>query len=252
MEEITIRFNKETLKGFFIGIVLSSVIWVPLYGLSYKKLATLKNETKTKETTETTDKAVIPENQPSQPTNPQPSPTPPSKASFDLSEKDHYRGKLNAPIKLVEFSDFQCPYCARHHPTMKKILETYGDKVVWVYKHFPLSFHPYAEKAALASECASEQGKFWEYADKLTENQANLNDEIFVKLAKELKLKESQFKSCLDSEKYKTKVQGDLNEGIAKGVEGTPTTFVNGEAVVGAVPFENFKAIIDQVLNENK
>lgn len=230
--ELTIRLNKETLKGLLFGVVLTSIVWAPIYYYLPRTNGQAANQ---------------PSN--NQPSNNVPTPAAPTKVSFDISANDHLRGKINAPVQLVEFSDFQCPYCSRHHETMKQIAAAYGDKIVWVLKHFPLSFHQYAEKSAEASECASEQGKFWEYSDKLMENQSGLNDTLFGTLAKQLKLDENKFNSCLSSGKYKDKVQADITEAAAKGVEGTPATFVNGELVSGAIPFENFKSIIDQILN---
>ncbi|MDP3244813.1 MAG: DsbA family protein [bacterium] len=235
--EFTVRFSKETLKGFFIGIVLSSVVWSPIYYFSSKPSEQ--------------------NNQPQQAAANQPqaaAPTAaPAKAEFNLTDADHLRGPKNAPVTLVEFSDFQCPYCGRHHETMKQIKDAYGDQVAWVWKQFPLTgLHPFAQKAAEASECASEQGKFWEYADKLFENQTSFNNDLFVKLAGDLKLDAAKFKSCLDSDKYLSKVQADESEGASKGVEGTPATFVNGELISGAIPFESFKTIIDEALKNVK
>jgi len=149
---------------------------------------------------------------------------------------------------LVEFSDFECPFCGRHYQTLKKILSDYKGKVRLVYKHFPLGFHPNAQKAAEASECASEQGKFWEYHDKLFENQpTGYSLEKFKQWAKDLGLNSSKFNDCLDSGKYAKKVQADYQEGLQKGVNGTPATFVNGQLVSGALPYEAFKQIIDNL-----
>jgi protein-disulfide isomerase len=175
--------------------------------------------------------------------------TQPTIQTFEITTKDHVRGDFNAPITLVEFSDFECPFCARHYPTLKKILEDYKGKVRLVYKHFPLSFHPNAQKAAEASECADEQGKFWEYHDKLFENfQNGYSLEKFKQWAKELGLDTKKFNDCLDSGKYAKKVQEDYQEGVQKGVNGTPTTFVNGQPISGALPYDSFKEIIDSIL----
>jgi protein-disulfide isomerase/copper chaperone CopZ len=150
-------------------------------------------------------------------------------AEFKITKDDHIRGDFNAPITLVEFSDFECPFCARHFPTLNKILSDYKGKVRLVYKHFPLGFHPNAQKAAEASECAAEQGKFWEYHDKLFENfQNGYSLEKFKQWAKELGLDTKKFNDCLDSGKYAKKFQNDYQEGLQKGVNGTPSVFVNG------------------------
>ena len=175
----------------------------------------------------------------------------PSIQTFEITKNDHIRGDFNAPITLVEFSDFECPFSERHYLTLKKILADYKGKVRLVYKHFPLGFHPNAQKAAEASECAGEQGKFWEYHDKLFENfTSGYSLENFKKWAKDLGLKPDEFNNCLDSGKYAKKVQTDYQEGLQKGVKGTPTTFVNGQLVSGALPYESFRQVIEQILNQ--
>lgn len=171
--------------------------------------------------------------------------------TFTITKDNHVRGNYNASLTLVEFSDFECPYCGSFHPTVTQALKEYGNKIRLVYKHFPLSFHPQAQKAAESSECASEQGKFWEMHDKMFENQQLLSVEQFKKWARELKLNGSKFDSCLDSGKYASKVQADFNEGAAKGVNGTPATFINGQLVSGAVPYASLKQAIDQALAGN-
>jgi len=169
--------------------------------------------------------------------------------TFDITETSHIRGNINAPITLVEFSDFECPFCEKIYPTLNKILNDYQDKVKLVYKYFPLSFHPNAQKAAEAAECAAEQGKFWEYHDKLFTYQASgFSLDKFKQWAKDLGLNSAQFNGCLDSGKYASKVQTDFQEGQQKGVSGTPATFVNGQLVIGAQPYEVFKQIIDNLL----
>lgn len=172
-----------------------------------------------------------------------------AKNSFDGDTGErHIRGGKKALVTLVEYSDFQCPYCQAVAPTLQQILQEYGDKVSLEYRHYPLSFHPMAQPAAEASECAAEQGKFWEYHDALFANQSGLSPELFRNLAQTLKLNVSRFTSCLDSGKYTAKIQAQLLEGQQKGVQGTPGTFVNGELVSGAQPFEAFKRIIDSKL----
>lgn len=180
----------------------------------------------------------------------QPGPEQPSApVNITVSEDDHIRGPKNALITIVEYSDFQCPFCARFHPEMQKVVTTYGDKVRWVFRHFPLNqIHPEAQKASEASECAAEQGKFWEYADKLFENQTQLGTTVYEKLAKDLSLNTGKFSSCLSSGKYAEKVNNSLVEGSRYGVQGTPGSFINGQVVPGAVPFEQLKSIIDAQL----
>lgn len=168
--------------------------------------------------------------------------------TFEITKNDHVRGDFSAPITFVEFSDFECPFSARHFLTLNKILSDYRGKVRLVYKHFPLGFHSNAQKAAEASECADEQGKFWEYHDKLFENlNIGYSTEKFKQWAKDLDLNSEKFNKCLDSDKYAQKVQADFQEGGQKEVNGTPATFVNGQLISGALPHESFKQIIDSI-----
>ncbi len=165
-----------------------------------------------------------------------------------VTDADHIRGDKNAKITIVEFSDFQCPFCQRFHTTMQQVMGEYKDGVRWVYKHFPLdSIHPHARKAAEAAECAADQGKFWEYADKLMENQASLGDALYGSIASDLGLNKSKFNDCLASGKMAAVVEGDYQQGLAAGVNGTPGNFINGQSVPGAVPFAQIKSIIDSL-----
>lgn len=163
----------------------------------------------------------------------------------------HLRGNKNAQVKLVEYSDFECPFCKRHHPTLKQILAEYGDTVSLEYKHFPLNFHPNAQKAAEASECAAEQGKFWEFHDAVFEDQLALGIPQYKEWVAKAGLNTRQFNNCLDSGKYAAKVQSEYQEGQTKGVQGTPATFINGQLVSGAQPYEAIKQAIDQALQSN-
>lgn len=169
-----------------------------------------------------------------------------------VSEKDHIRGNPNAKITIVEFSDFQCPFCKLFHPTVKRILEEYPDQVRWVYKHFPLTMiHPEAQSAAEASECAWEQKGdegFWQFSDLLFENQERLGRDLYLELAEKIGIDKSKFEECLNSRRYKDKVEAQLNEGIVLGFGGTPTSFVNGQVVEGAVPYEELKKIVESLL----
>ncbi|MFH1447589.1 MAG: DsbA family protein [Candidatus Micrarchaeota archaeon] len=162
---------------------------------------------------------------------------------IDLSGKTP---KGTGDLVIVEYSDFQCSFCSRAVPTVKQIIEEYGDKVRIYYKHFPLSqIHPNAQKAAEASECAADQGKFWEYHDKLFENQGSLGDASLKKYAGELGLVQDTFDACLDGGEKSEQVQAELKEGLNYGVQGTPSFLINGKLVVGAQPFEVFKQAID-------
>ncbi len=167
-----------------------------------------------------------------------------------VTTADHMRGGENAKVTIVEYSDFECPFCGSAHPTVQQVMQTYGDDVRLVYRHFPLSFHAQAQKAAEASECASDQGKFWEMHDIMFENQAALQGGVtqLKKWAAELRLNTAKFNSCLDSGEKASVVAAQASAGSAIGVTGTPGFFINGISVVGAQPFSTFKQVIDQQL----
>ncbi len=167
-----------------------------------------------------------------------------------IDKTDHVIGDPNAKVEIIEYSDFECPFCGRFFPTVKRILKEYKGKVKFAYRHFPLSFHPEAQKAAEASECAAEQGKFWQMHDKIfqAQNTPDFNVQGWKKFAKQLGLNTAKFNKCLDSGKYADKVKKDLQEGTQLGITGTPTTFINGEAITGAYPYSYVKAVIDKYL----
>ena len=158
------------------------------------------------------------------------------------------KGPSNAPIEIIEFSDFQCPFCQRANPTVTQVLKTYGDRVHFVYRHFPLGNHPNARPAAEASQCAAEQGKFWEYHDTLFANPSRLADADLKQHAAGLGLDARQFNACVDTHKYKAQVDADMEAGEDAGVNGTPAFFVNGRMLNGAQPFDAFKRVIDEEL----
>jgi len=173
-------------------------------------------------------------------------------------DDDPMLGNKDAKVTIVEFSDFQCPFCKRlfdtTYPNLKKDYIDTG-KVKLVYRDFPLDFHQNAHISAESAECADEQGKFWPYHDTLFAKQdewGTLADADaktkFVTYASSLGLNSGTFKSCLDSGKYKAEVDKDLTDGKAIGVTGTPTLVVNGTVIVGAQPYETFKAAIDAEL----
>ncbi|MBP9827788.1 DsbA family protein [Patescibacteria group bacterium] len=166
-----------------------------------------------------------------------------------VTDDEHILGDLSkAKVVLVEYSDFECPFCANHHPSMQQAVAEYGDDVAWVYRHFPLSFHPQAQPAAIASECAADQGEFWAYADALIENQASLGPAYYSDLAGELGLNVNTFNNCLEDAEVAQRVTDDMNSGRAAGVSGTPATFVNGTLISGAVPYASLKQVIDAAL----
>jgi protein-disulfide isomerase len=153
-------------------------------------------------------------------------------------------------VTIVEFSEFQCPFCSRVGPTVAKILDTYKDDVQIVFKHLPLSFHNNAENAALAAEAARQQGKFWELHDRMFANQMALDRPSLEKHAQELGLDLAKFKAAMDDPKVKERVEADKKQAAQFGASGTPTFFVNGRKLVGAQPFESFQAVIDQEIKK--
>lgn len=164
-------------------------------------------------------------------------------------DDDPARGPQCAPVTIIEFSDFQCPACSRYvNETLPLILATYGDQVRYVFRDFPIPSHPQAQKAAEAAQCAFEQGKFWDYHDMLFQNQGALDVPSLKSYAVALGLDESTFSLCLDSGKYAAEVQKDFDDGVAYGVTGVPTFFINGRKVVGAQPFSTFQSIIEEEL----
>jgi len=165
-----------------------------------------------------------------------------------VNPEDGVKGNPSAPVTIVEFSDFQCPFCTRVNPTIKQIFDTYGDKVRVVFKHNPLPFHKEAPLASEAALAAGAQGKFWEMHDALFANQRALQRADLDKYAAQLGLNLEQFAADLDSRKYKAQVDADLKHGAEIGVRGTPNFFINGKKLVGAQPFEAFKTKIDEAL----
>jgi len=176
-----------------------------------------------------------------------------------VTSQDHVRGDLKkAQVVVVEFSDFDCPFCQRFHPTMQQILSDYGDKVAWVYRHFPLEqLHTKAKQEAVATECAGEQGKFWELTDliyEVTPSNDGLDLTALPKMATQAGVADiAQFTSCLDSGKYDDKIEQDLADAAAAGGRGTPYSVIIGsdgkmQAVSGAQPYAAVKAVVDSLL----
>ena len=175
----------------------------------------------------------------------------PTKLDIDVDD-DPVLGDKNAPVTIVSFEDYQCPYCGRaFQQTFPLLKENYIDtgKVKYVYRDFPLTnLHPQAQPAAEAAECADEQGKFWEYHDKLYQNQQGLGSALYTQLAQQLSLDVNKFQQCIDSRKYRQEVQNDFAYGSQVGVSGTPTFFINVIMLVGAQPYQAFQQVIDAEL----
>ena len=166
------------------------------------------------------------------------------------AKADPSKGKADALVTIVEFSEFQCPFCTRLLPTTKKIVETYGDKVRIVFKHNPLPFHKDAFLASEAAMCAHAQGKFWEMHDELFANQRALGADKLGGYADKVGLDRKKFDKCLGDHKMKAHIEADMDLGRSVMVRGTPNTFVNGRKLTGAKPFEEFKAVIDEELKK--
>jgi protein-disulfide isomerase len=162
------------------------------------------------------------------------------------------KGPASAPVQIIEFSDFECPFCLRANPTIVQVLSAYGDRVRLVYRHYPLPNHPNARPAAEASACAQEQGRFWDYHDRLFANQSRLTTADLKQHAAELGLDAGPFNACVDSRKYQKDVDADIEAANAAGVKGTPAFFINGRPLSGAQPLENFRRIIDDELERKR
>ncbi|MCH8049616.1 DsbA family protein [Patescibacteria group bacterium] len=178
-----------------------------------------------------------------------------------VTDEDHIRGDEDALLTFIEYSDYECPFCKRFHPTMLSMMDDYEGQVKWVYRHFPLSFHdPLATAEAMAAECANELGgndKFWEMTDLIFERTASNGNGLALgdlpKMAAELGLDEAKVKSCIDSGKFKDHILADQSGGSSAGVTGTPGSFLvdadgNAQLISGAVPYAQIKAMIDAAL----
>lgn len=184
-------------------------------------------------------------------------PTQPSNVDVPIKSTDYVRGPADAPVTIVEYSDLECPFCKSFHPSVARIMTEYTGQVRWVFRHFPLSFHVNAQKEAEAAECVGKLGgaeAYWNFIDTIfertTSNGTGFALADLYPLAKEVGVSESRFRTCLDEGEMTSKVQADLQEGSSYGVQGTPTSFVNGTPVEGAVPYEQLKAVVEQALQE--
>jgi|GEM_PF-2299489 len=155
---------------------------------------------------------------------------------------DHVRGNANAKFTVIEYADFQCPYCAKMHEAMKSIIKETGTR--WVFRHFPIPGHPLASKAAEASECAGDQGKFWEYSDALFELKEPMAGGTFLKIAQGLRLDWMAFSLCLNSGKYGSVVAAQHEDGVKNKITGTPTFYLNGKRFDGFVPLEELQKLM--------
>lgn len=163
--------------------------------------------------------------------------------NFDIKADSHFRGNFNAPNTLVVFNDFACPYCRQYALTLEKFVQNHENKVRIIWRHFPLNQDDFIP--AMASECADEQGEFWQYAHELYTNDELFNDQFYYNTAKSLGLDAEQLLACLTGKKFQAKVQADYYEGVIKGVIGAPATFINGRYIAGAIPLEKLQQLID-------
>jgi len=168
-------------------------------------------------------------------------------------DDDVVLGDANAPVTVIIFGDYECPFCERlYQDAEKPMREDYvkTGKVKVVYRDYPLSFHPAAQPAAEAAECAGDQGKYWQYHDALFEQQATIETLDYIKLAGDIGLDKATFKTCTETHKFASEIAKDQADGDAAGVDGTPASFINGKLVSGAVSYATFKAAIDAALAE--
>ena len=173
----------------------------------------------------------------------------PPRVQVAVAVHDPSRGPASAPITLVEFSDYQCPFCGRVTPTLKRLRDTYGERIRIVWKDFPLyDIHPQAQKASEAAWCAGEQGRYWEFHDRLFANQSTLGTEGLKQHATAVGLEPIGFNACLESNRYATRVQDGAKLGRELGVDSTPTAFINGRRVTGAQGYDAFAEIVDDEL----
>lgn len=169
------------------------------------------------------------------------------------TEDDPYFGSRDAKVHIVEFGDFECTFCNQEVEVIKQLQTLYGNQIFFQFRDFPVAnSHDNAYDAAVASECAHEQSeeKYWQYHDRLFQFQESLTDELYVSLAQRIGLNETEFTTCYNAQSIRDEVQEDYLDGLNAGVTGTPTFFINGYRVPGAIPFDMFKKVIDQLLEK--
>jgi len=185
-------------------------------------------------------------------------PSPPSRPNRPDSNREYdvelgeapTKGPAAAVITIVEWSDFQCPFCNRVSPTLAKIEEEYGDQVQLAFKHLPLSIHPQAPQAHAAAEAAHRQGKFWEMHDRIFQNQRDLSVATLEGYAQQIGLDMNQYTEDVEDDDVRQRIDDDMEQASKLGVTGTPSFFINGRYLSGAQPFENFKRVIDAALEK--
>lgn len=260
-EEITSNSSENTNNlsaPFLIGLILIGAF---IIGSFYTRVKLLESKIRLYENS-----GQIAGVQAQAPTNPSPLPlnNPQEiKGKVTLNDNDHISGNKNARVLLVEYSDMECPFCKKFHPTAQQIVDNYQGKVAWVYRHLPLPFHTNAQKEAEASECANELGgntAFWKYVNTLFQRTNSGGTGFPLKdltpLAVEIGLDETKFQACLDSNKYTERVKNDQTEAVNLGVNGTPGNILldtqtgKTKLMPGAYPFTDFQKAIDGLLSE--
>jgi protein-disulfide isomerase len=234
-----------TLRRIHLFAILLPVTFILGFGLGYlvwgRSTAPLQNDSETSSGATGTAATTRTENQDSQP----------QVVRYDVPvDDDPAFGPANAPITIIEFSDYECPFCRRwHNEVFSRLIEAYPEQVRLVYRDFPLSsLHANAFSAAEAANCANEQGAFWEFHDRLFSMELGLGMEAYRSYASQLGLDTQSFIKCLESGRYRDEVQADYDFAADLGVRSTPTFFINGIAIVGAQPFEVFQQVIDKEL----
>lgn len=168
----------------------------------------------------------------------------------EVTKEDHMQGNANAPIELVEYGDYECPYCGEAYGYMKKIKKKFGNDLKFVFRNFPLyNVHPHAMHAAIAAEVAGDHGKFWQMHDILYENQNYLADKNLLGYAEQLGIDAGQFEAAFSDSKYVEKVESDLESGLRSGVNGTPSFFVNGQKYNGDYRSEDFLELLKSMID---
>lgn len=173
-----------------------------------------------------------------------------------INTKEHVQGAPDAPIVLVKYGDYQCPYCADLYHTIKKLQKKFGNKFAFVFRHFPLDMHPYALSAAIAAEIMAKNNQFWSMHEMLYENQDRLADHYLFGYAEQLGVNRARFKKDFADEQFMDKIQSDIDGGVKSGVNGTPSIFINGKKYEGDDAFESlasyFRGLLSQPTNTNK
>ena len=213
--------QKTNWKIFILGLILGMVI-LAVFNYYYIKERSIPNS-----------QSNIQGERVTQPVN------------FDVSPYSHILGNYDAPVTLVVFNDFTCPYCQQYAATLEELIKQRSDQVRVVWKHFPLNQQYLL--ADIASECADEQGKFWEYAARLYHHSEEFTHDFYIQSAQALNLDKVKFEQCLSSDKYDAKIKADYYEGLMKGVIGAPATFINGNYQPGALPLAQLLKAVDQL-----